>query len=314
MPKVSIVMNCLNGENFVRQALQSVYDQTFQDWEIIFWDNASTDSTPDIAKSFDDGRLRYYRSQETVPLGEARQWAMAEARGEWVAILDHDDRFLPHRLERQLQELAHGDYALCYSGYRNIDEDGSLLGTLLPRYRSGAIFGELLVDFEINVATVMMKRQILSNLDLQAIGTFVMAEEYNIYLNLAARGDVCVVPEVLVEYRYVPNSWTEKALGKQVPEVAATLAQLKRDFPALAARHAGQFIQAEAKNTYTAAKVQMRSGQHASARATLKSIRPLRKAYFFLWLLAFLPPLWSLVHRRDIKAKLTSLFLQRQPG
>src|SRR5579872_5126942 len=105
MPKVTVIMNCLNGENFVRQAIQSVYDQTYKDWEIVFWDNASTDATAAIAKSFSDGRLRYFRSEKTVPLGQARQWALTEARGDWVAILDHDDALLPHRLERQIAEL-----------------------------------------------------------------------------------------------------------------------------------------------------------------------------------------------------------------
>src|ERR1700722_18495568 len=124
MPMVSVIMNCLNGEKFVRQAIHSVYDQTYQDWEIIFWDNASTDGTAAIAKSFDDGRLRYFCSEHTVPLGKAREWAFSKAQGQWVAVLDHDDAFLPRRLERQLAELAGNDYVFSYSGYREIDERG----------------------------------------------------------------------------------------------------------------------------------------------------------------------------------------------
>src|SRR5664279_817293 len=110
MPKVTVIMNCLNGERFVRQAIQSVYDQTFSDWEIVFWDNASTDATATIANSFSDGRLRYFRSEKTVALGQARQWALAKARGDWVAFLDHDDALLPQRVERQMAELDKGDY------------------------------------------------------------------------------------------------------------------------------------------------------------------------------------------------------------
>ena len=58
MPNVSVIINCLNSENFVRQAIQSVYDQTWLDWEIIFWDNASTDSTSDCPSSKRLGLLR----------------------------------------------------------------------------------------------------------------------------------------------------------------------------------------------------------------------------------------------------------------
>lgn len=311
MPKVSVIINCLNGENFVRQAIQSVYDQTYQDWEIIFWDNASTDSTPEIAKSFADGRLRYFRSTETVPLGQARQWAFAEAKGDWVAILDHDDRFLPPRLAHQLAEIVKDDYVLSYSGYRHIDEKDQVLRTVLPRHRSGNIFGELLTDFEINVATVLMRRDVLATLDFERISSFVMAEEHHIYMNFAARGNVCVVPEVLVEYRYVSTSWTERVGERQVPEVAATLDQLERDFPELARRYKAEFAQARARNTYTRAKYEMQAKRAQVAQSLMASIRHVRRAYLGLWLVSLFPPVWNLVHRRDIKARLTALFMGR---
>ena len=67
-PVVSIIMNCFNGDRFLREALNSVFDQSFDDFEIIFWDNQSTDKSRDIAVSF-DSRLRYFQSQQFVTLG-----------------------------------------------------------------------------------------------------------------------------------------------------------------------------------------------------------------------------------------------------
>src|ERR1700679_734154 len=110
-------MNCLNGERLVRNAIESVYAQTFPDWEIVFWDNASTDGTAAIAKSFDDGRLHYFRSEATVPLGQARQWAIAQATGQWVTILDYDDAFLPPFFERHMAAIGAGDYTMSYCGH-----------------------------------------------------------------------------------------------------------------------------------------------------------------------------------------------------
>ena len=195
-------MNCLNGERFVRDAIEFVFAQTYSDWEIVFWDNASSDATAEIAKSF-DSRLRYFRSKETVPLGKARQWAFAESRGEWIAILDHDDVFLPGRLERQMAAIADGDYALSYCGYREMDERGRLLRTVLPRNKSGWMLNELLSNYEINIATVMMRRAYLERLAVESIASFAMAEDYYLYLGLASKGPVCTVPEVLVNYRQV---------------------------------------------------------------------------------------------------------------
>lgn len=309
MPAVSVIINCLNGENFVRQAIQSVYDQTYQDWEIIFWDNASTDSTPEIAKSFCDGRLRYFRSRETVPLGKARQRAIAEARGDWVAILDHDDMFLPPRLERQMEELKKGDYVFSYAGYREINEKGDLLRTVSPRHSSGHIFNDLLIDFEINIATVMMRRDVLTRLDMESISQFQMAEDYYLYLGLAARGAVCVVPAVLVIYRQVSQSWSERALDLHAVEFHATLDQLEKDMPGISVRYPTGFLHARGHAEYARAKHEMQEGRYGDARRRMAGIRHLRKAYSVLHLVSLAPPLWNLLHRRGIKARLTSLFL-----
>ncbi|HZY30567.1 MAG TPA: glycosyltransferase, partial [Candidatus Methylomirabilis sp.] len=62
-PRVSVIMNCLNGERYLREAMDSVFAQTYTDWEIVFWDNASTDASAEIAKGYGD-RVRYFRSEE----------------------------------------------------------------------------------------------------------------------------------------------------------------------------------------------------------------------------------------------------------
>src|SRR4030067_1382955 len=104
-PKVSIIMNCLNSAQYLREAIDSIYAQTFHDWEIIFWDNASSDDRPAIAKSYNT-RLRYFRNPTTVPLGQARNMALREARGEYIAFLDCDDRWLPTKLGKQIPLFA----------------------------------------------------------------------------------------------------------------------------------------------------------------------------------------------------------------
>ena len=73
---VSIVMNCHNGEHFLNSAIQSILNQTYSNWELIFWDNQSTDNSKNIISSFKDRRIRYYYSQEFTKLGEARNLAI----------------------------------------------------------------------------------------------------------------------------------------------------------------------------------------------------------------------------------------------
>ena len=82
-PLISIIMNCYNGERFLKSAIDSVFSQTYSNWEIIFWDNASTDSSAKIANSFDE-RIKYFFNDKKTPLGEARVFAVKKASGKYL--------------------------------------------------------------------------------------------------------------------------------------------------------------------------------------------------------------------------------------
>ena len=100
-PAVSVIMNCLNSARDLRAALGSLMAQTFGDFEVIFWDNGSTDDSPAIAQSYGP-KLRYFRGKTTVPLGAARNLALMRARGRYLAFLDCDDLWRPRKLETQV--------------------------------------------------------------------------------------------------------------------------------------------------------------------------------------------------------------------
>src|SRR5947208_2356721 len=101
-PRVSIIMNVRNGLPFLREALDSVLAQTSDDWELIFWDDRSTDGSASVLADYPDPRIRYVLADQPVTLGRARDLAIREARGEWIAFLDQDDVWLPEKLAKQL--------------------------------------------------------------------------------------------------------------------------------------------------------------------------------------------------------------------
>ena len=103
---VSVIMNCFNGEKYLKEAIDSVLNQTYSNWEIILWDNQSTDNSEGIVKSFNDNRIKYFYSEEFTILGEARNRALSKAQGEFIAILDCDDLWYPTKLEKQLMAAA----------------------------------------------------------------------------------------------------------------------------------------------------------------------------------------------------------------
>jgi len=102
MPRVSIILNIRNGAAFLGEALDSVLTQTFGDWELIAWDDRSTDESASIVAGYRDPRIRYFLSPQETPLGQARDLALRQATGEWLAFLDQDDLWLPQKLEQQL--------------------------------------------------------------------------------------------------------------------------------------------------------------------------------------------------------------------
>ena len=101
-PLVSVVINCYNGGQFLREAIESIYAQSYKNWEIVFWDNASTDNSATIAQSYDE-RLKYFYSKNNTCLGEARVNAIEKTTGEYVAFLDCDDLWEKDKLLKQVE-------------------------------------------------------------------------------------------------------------------------------------------------------------------------------------------------------------------
>jgi glycosyltransferase involved in cell wall biosynthesis len=122
--KISVIIPAYNAERFLGETIQSVLDQTFQDFEVIVVDDGSTDSTREVVAAFDDQRIRYTYQDNRGPAA-ARNTGIAAAKGEYIAPLDADDLALPHRFAAQIGILeAHPSLAVVGSGYKWIDEEG----------------------------------------------------------------------------------------------------------------------------------------------------------------------------------------------
>ena len=105
-PIVSIIMNCHNGQKYIKESLNSIKKQTFKNWETIFFDNQSNDNSLEIAKSFKkDKRIKIFKSIKKLSLYEARNEAIKKTRGIYIAFLDADDLWLPKKLEIQLDYI-----------------------------------------------------------------------------------------------------------------------------------------------------------------------------------------------------------------
>ena len=104
-PKVSIIMNCFNGEKFLRESLKSLFDQTYENWELIFWDNLSSDNSKKILQNFNDKRVIYFCSEHFLSLYKARNNAIQKCSGKYILFLDTDDTWISTKIEKQVEFL-----------------------------------------------------------------------------------------------------------------------------------------------------------------------------------------------------------------
>ena len=125
---VSIIMPSWNTAKFICESIQCVIDQTYEQWELIIVDDCSTDNTDEVVKPFlMDSRIKYFHNEKNSGAALARNKAMREAQGEWIAFLDSDDLWTPEKLEKQIEFMKKGGYVLSYTEYEKIDEEDSPL-------------------------------------------------------------------------------------------------------------------------------------------------------------------------------------------
>jgi glycosyltransferase involved in cell wall biosynthesis len=213
-PVVSVIMNCRNGEAFVSEAVNSVLNQSFVDFELIFWDNQSTDSTADIVKGFCDSRIKYYLSDTADSLGLARQKAITIASGRFIAFLDSDDKWSPDKLDNIIPLFNDSEVGLAYSNCILFDGSGfkKLLYSRSSDYATGHVFYQLLSRYFLNLQTVVVRRDAIDSVDGGMFDpSLQVSEEADLFIRISHNWKLAMIDKVLAEYRIhsKSDSWSK---------------------------------------------------------------------------------------------------------
>jgi glycosyltransferase involved in cell wall biosynthesis len=285
---VSIIMNCFNGDEFLGEAIDSVFNQTYTNWEIIFFDNASTDGSREIAKNY-GSKLKYYRINETVPLGEARSKAIMHASGKYLAFLDCDDLYVNSKLAKQVKMMDENGFVMSYGSADIIDKDGLFIKSSLTDNISGSIFGKLLLNYDINMQSVMLLRSYLQENDLSFPRSFQYGPDYDLFMQIASLEKVGVLREVLVNTRKHSGALTHKKLYCVRDELKSTIDRIILRNPSLKVQYQSELKSAYAKFEFYHTRYLISQGDNSAARATIKPVIKTRWEYFLLYLLLLLP-------------------------
>ncbi|BAA29476.1 glycosyltransferase [Pyrococcus horikoshii] len=199
-PRISVIIPTYNREELLRRAIESVLDQTFDDFEILVIDGAKSESTRELVRSFGDGRIRYI-PQKGKGIANARNLGVSKARGEFIAFLDDDDRWRRDKLELQLElfKVLPQSYGVVYTAftYYYLEKD-KVLGIKHPR-ASGDVYKHLLKDNITGTSTIMVKRECFKKVGLFR-EDFVTCEDWDMWLRMAKVCYFGAIDEPLVDY------------------------------------------------------------------------------------------------------------------
>jgi len=258
-------------------------------WEIVFWDNASSDTSADIAQSFSDGRLRYFEGENTVSLGQARNLALAQARGDFIAFQDCDDVWLPDKLEQQLSLFDREEVGLVFSDCVNFDVRGReyrVFGRQKPP--RGQVFRHLLTDYFLPMSTVIVRRSVLDTLDELFDPRFSVMEEADLFQRVVHECEVDYVEEPLVRYRIHASNLSRTGLHLHAAEWDLFIDRLCEKYPDFEEDYAMEILSMRGVARYKRALMEWESGQAQAARQSLGEL-PFSLRTALIYVLTFFP-------------------------
>jgi len=221
-PLVSIIMNCYNGEKYLKQAVDSILDQTFSNWEIIFWDNQSTDRSASIIKNYNDARLRYFYAPTHTLLYDARNWAIDKSKGEFIAFLDVDDWWLPEKLEKQIVLFDDKEVGVVCSNYQIVNENKNKNWTAfnytLP---TGWVLNEILKNYYIGLLTLIVRKTMLDELTYICNPDYNLIGDFDLVTRLLMKCKLDCVQEPLAFYRIHDSNESSKNQERHMLEISS---------------------------------------------------------------------------------------------
>lgn len=292
-PKVSIIMNCLNAERYLPAALASVRAQTFTDYEIIFLDNASKDASPDIAHEFGP-ELRYFRNGETVPLGKARNQAIAQARGDYIAFLDCDDLWKPPKLARQVELLDSRPAVGLVCTDTEISDAKRGIRRLFSQTEPGRgmVFDDLMRRQWISMSSAMLRKAALDSIAENGLWfdeDLNLCEEADVFYRIAHDFECDYIDEPLTVWRVHGANTTFRKFGRFADETLAILAKHRRLYPGYDRDHAETISLVASRAAFQRAVALWRDGENRQARQIIAGHCGKGPKYRLFWWATWLP-------------------------
>ena len=217
---VSIILNCFNGAKYLRDALDTVIKQNYNNWELVFWDNQSTDNSKIIFDSYKSEKFRYFYSKNHTTLYEARNQAIKESKGEFIAFIDSDDTWEADKLERQIKLFEKKEVGLVYGNLwiynkklnkKKIFSKNTLL--------KGKIYNSIFSDYKIGIIATTLRKKILIENKIVFEKKYNHIGDFDLFVKLSKICEFDAVQDPVATYRIHGENLSLKNSKNEISEM-----------------------------------------------------------------------------------------------
>lgn len=229
-PKVTVLMSVYNGEKYLREAVDSILEQTFKDFEFLIVNDGSTDKTAEILKSYQDPRIKIINNEKNIGLTKSLNKGLKVAKGEYIARQDADDISLPERLKKEVEFLEQNiNVGLVGTDYLFINEKGKMVHIVKCLNGSKELKEKLLEGNQFGHGSVMLRRECIYRVGAYR-EEFKFSQDYDFCLRIAEVYDVANISEPLYKWRINIKSISvkKKMLQDKYASLAIELAKERK--------------------------------------------------------------------------------------
>lgn len=240
-PKVSVILNCLNGGDFINSCLQSIVNQSYSNYEIILFDNNSTDNSIKLARKINTKKIKIYKSKKRLKLYAARNKAISKATGKFLAFIDVDDTWLPKKIEKQVKRVYSEKSDVCYTNHWLVNGSKKIFSKNKLPFRNMTY--EILNNYPICISTVLIKKDTFFKIK-KFDKRYEIIGDFDFFYRISKKYKFSVLQEPLVKYLVHQKSTSIKKLNLRISEMNKWIKKNKN------LKHLLQFDKIDQKNQY----------------------------------------------------------------
>ena len=218
-PLISVIVNCHNGEKYLAQCIRSILNQSFKNFEIIFWDNISNDNSNKIINKFNDKRIRKFKSNFFFNLYKCRNLAIEKSRGKYITFCDTDDLWVKNKLSEQIKLIKkRKNTKFIFSNYFVLNEIKKCKYIKFHKNISeGFITQDLLNNYTIGILTTILEKKILKKVPFNP--EFSVIGDFDLFVKLSVKFKFSYIKKPLAIYRLHKNNFSSRRYDLYISEM-----------------------------------------------------------------------------------------------